>query len=62
MTNDFPPPKAFRRSVKAEKDSKPHHISLTPKSAIAIQPPKKVRETSLPCGAQAESEHHDLGD
>ncbi|KAL9028464.1 MAG: hypothetical protein Q9196_003178 [Gyalolechia fulgens] len=30
----------FRRSVKS--DNKPHHISITPKSAIAIVPPKKV--------------------
>lgn len=34
--------KAIRRSLKGEKDSKPHHISITPKSAIAILPPKKV--------------------
>ncbi|KAJ5447922.1 Phox/Bem1p [Penicillium cf. griseofulvum] len=33
--------KAFRRSLKGEKDPK-HHISITPKSAIAILPPKKV--------------------
>lgn len=34
---------AIRRSIKGEKsDSKPHHISITPKSAIAILPPKKV--------------------
>ncbi|KAI4188049.1 MAG: hypothetical protein L6R41_002393 [Letrouitia leprolyta] len=33
----------FRRSVKSDKsDNKPHHISITPKSAIAIVPPKKV--------------------
>ncbi|KAL9017088.1 MAG: hypothetical protein Q9185_005548 [Variospora sp. 1 TL-2023] len=33
----------FRRSVKSEKpEPKPHHISLTPKSAVAIVPPKKV--------------------
>ncbi|OQE80778.1 hypothetical protein PENNAL_c0044G05279 [Penicillium nalgiovense] len=34
--------KAFRRSLKGEKDPKHHHISITPKSAIAILPPKKV--------------------
>ncbi|KAL2004054.1 hypothetical protein VTN02DRAFT_559 [Thermoascus thermophilus] len=34
--------KAIRRSLKGERDSKPHHISITPKSAIAILPPKKV--------------------
>ncbi|KAF9250987.1 hypothetical protein DTO013E5_7027 [Penicillium roqueforti] len=28
--------------MKGEKDPKPHHISITPKSAIAILPPKKV--------------------
>ncbi|KAL4812650.1 hypothetical protein BDW67DRAFT_120942 [Aspergillus spinulosporus] len=36
--------KALRRSLKGEKDSKPHHhhLSITPKSAVAILPPKKV--------------------
>ncbi|CAG8908926.1 unnamed protein product [Penicillium egyptiacum] len=34
--------KAFRRSLKGEKDPKHHHTSITPKSAIAILPPKKV--------------------
>ncbi|CAG8948581.1 unnamed protein product [Penicillium salamii] len=34
--------KAIRRSLKGEKDPKHHHISITPKSAIAILPPKKV--------------------
>ncbi|PGG99254.1 hypothetical protein AJ79_08617 [Helicocarpus griseus UAMH5409] len=34
--------KAIRRSLKGEKDPKPQHISITPKSAIAILPPKKV--------------------
>ncbi|KAJ5942734.1 hypothetical protein N7516_002902 [Penicillium verrucosum] len=38
--------KAFRRSLKGDKDPKHHHISITPKSAIAILPPKKVR---VPC-------------
>ncbi|CAL8581010.1 bud emergence protein 1 [Xanthoria parietina] len=33
----------FRRSVKGDKsENKPHHISITPKSAIAIVPPKRV--------------------
>ncbi|KAF2805645.1 scaffold protein Scd2 [Mytilinidion resinicola] len=33
----------FRRSMKGDKaDSKPHHISIPPKDAIAIVPPKKV--------------------
>lgn len=36
----------FRRSVKADKsDSNFHHISITPKSATAIVPPKKVGGT-----------------
>ncbi|KAI9732541.1 MAG: bud emergence protein 1 [Cirrosporium novae-zelandiae] len=35
--------KAIRRSMKGERaDSRMHHISITPKSAIAIVPPKKV--------------------
>ena len=35
--------KAIRRSIKGEKDTRQvHHNSLTPKSAIAIVPPKKV--------------------
>ncbi|OJD10736.1 hypothetical protein ACJ73_09712, partial [Blastomyces percursus] len=33
---------AIRRSLKGEKEPKPQHISITPKSAIAILPPKKV--------------------
>lgn len=33
--------KALRRSIKGEKENKPH-ISIAPKSAVAIQPPKKV--------------------
>lgn len=41
---------AIRRSLKGDKDPRPHHqshhhsphLSLTPKSAIAILPPKKV--------------------
>jgi hypothetical protein len=28
--------------LKGEKDPKHHHISITPKSALAILPPKKV--------------------
>ncbi|ORY03684.1 hypothetical protein BCR34DRAFT_634876 [Clohesyomyces aquaticus] len=32
----------FRRSMKGEKDTRPHHISIPPKDAIAIVPPKKV--------------------
>jgi bud emergence protein 1 len=34
--------KAIRRSLKGDKEPKPQHISITPKSAIAIVPPKKV--------------------
>ncbi|KAL6703858.1 bud emergence protein 1 [Coniothyrium glycines] len=32
----------FRRSIKGEKDSRPHHVSIPAKDAIAIVPPKKV--------------------
>ncbi len=38
---------AIRRSIKGEKDTRPLHNSIGPKSAIAIQPPKKV--CSLAC-------------
>lgn len=31
---------AIRRSIKGERD--PKHLSVTPKSALAILPPKKV--------------------
>ena len=34
--------KALRRSIKGEKEKTPH-ISIAPKSAVAIVPPKKVR-------------------
>ncbi|MCJ1249146.1 bud emergence protein 1 [Trapelia coarctata] len=35
--------KAIRRSIKGEKgETRPHHISITQKSALAILPPKKV--------------------
>lgn len=34
--------KALRRSIKGEKDSKVQHISIAPKAAISIVPPKKV--------------------
>lgn len=36
---------ALRRSLKNDKE-KVNHISITPKSAIAIVPPKKVRDCS----------------
>jgi len=42
--------KALRRSIKGDKENKPH-ISIAPKSAVAIVPPKKVRldsEHSIP--------------
>lgn len=38
---------ALRRSIKGEKE-KPQ-ISITPKSAIAIVPPKKVGSSPHPC-------------
>jgi hypothetical protein len=34
--------------MKGEKDTRPHHISIPPKDAIAIVPPKKVRLCPLP--------------
>lgn len=35
---------ALRRSIKGDKkDLAHHHVSITPKSAVAIVPPKKVR-------------------
>ena len=41
-------PQALRRSIKGDKsDSKVSHISITPKSALAIQPPKKVCSSSM---------------
>lgn len=43
--------KALRRSIKGEKENKPH-ISIAPKSAVAIQPPKKVRLLSA-CSAHS---------
>lgn len=38
---------ALRRSIKGEKDAKPH-VSIAPKSALAIVPPKKVRHRNQP--------------
>ncbi|EGE09615.1 hypothetical protein TEQG_08555 [Trichophyton equinum CBS 127.97] len=37
--------KAIRRSLKGDKEKSQHHqhVSITPKSALAILPPKKVR-------------------
>jgi len=40
--------KAIRRSLKGDKEPKPQHISITPKSAIAILPPKKVSRCATP--------------
>lgn len=37
--------KALRRSIKGEKEGKIQHVSIAPKSALAIVPPKKVRQT-----------------
>lgn len=34
--------KALRRSIKGEKETKQPHITIAPKSAVAIVPPKKV--------------------
>ncbi|CAN8102904.1 unnamed protein product [Discula destructiva] len=34
--------KALRRSIKGEKEGKLQHVSIAPKSALAIVPPKKV--------------------
>jgi bud emergence protein 1 len=44
--------KALRRSIKGEKDGKPH-VAIAPKSAVAIVPPKKVRYYSPPGPAHA---------
>ncbi|KKY13135.1 putative protein kinase activator [Diplodia seriata] len=48
----------FRRSLKSDKaDSKPHHISIPPKDAIAIVPPKKVIKALYDYSAP-DSEHY----
>lgn len=39
--------KALRRSIKGEKEGKIQHVSIAPKSALAIVPPKKVRQNSF---------------
>lgn len=41
--------KALRRSIKGEKEGKPQHVSIAPKSALAIVPPKKVRHSAMQC-------------
>lgn len=49
--------KALRRSMKGEKDaSKPPHLSITPKSAVAIVPPKKVIRALYDYEAQSNME------
>lgn len=40
--------KALRRSIKGEKEGKAH-VSIAPKSALAIVPPKKVRSLIASC-------------
>jgi len=42
LTTVYKLKQALRRSIKGEKESKPH-ITIAPKSAVAIVPPKKVR-------------------
>lgn len=43
LTSVYKLKQALRRSIKGEKENKPH-LSIAPKSAIAIIPPKKVRQ------------------
>lgn len=45
---------ALRRSIKGEKDAKPH-MSIAPKSALAIVPPKKVCVAAHESGSQEPS-------
>lgn len=47
--------KALRRSIKGEKENKPH-ISIAPKSAVAIVPPKKVIRALYDYEAQSAQE------
>jgi hypothetical protein len=42
LTSVYKLKQALRRSIKGEKESKPH-VTIAPKSAVAIVPPKKVR-------------------
>jgi len=47
--------------MKGEKDSRPHHISIPPKDAIAIVPPKKVSRafpSAYPAAQAAPTWHH----
>lgn len=48
--------KALRRSIKGEKDQKAPHISIAPKSAVAIVPPKKVIRALYDYEAQSTQE------
>ncbi|KAF4632211.1 hypothetical protein G7Y89_g5912 [Cudoniella acicularis] len=48
--------KALRRSIKGEKDSKVQHISIAPKAAISIIPPKKVIRALYDYEAQSSQE------
>jgi bud emergence protein 1 len=48
--------KALRRSIKGEKEGPRPQISIAPKSAVAIQPPKKVIKALYDYGAQSEQE------
>ncbi|CAG8962324.1 hypothetical protein HYFRA_00005379 [Hymenoscyphus fraxineus] len=48
--------KALRRSIKGEKDNRPHHISIAPKSAVSIEPPKKVIRAIYDYEAQSSQE------
>ncbi|TVY19470.1 Protein scd2/ral3 [Lachnellula arida] len=48
--------KALRRSIKGDKDSKGQHISIAPKSAISIVPPKKVIRALYDYEAQSNQE------
>lgn len=47
LTSVYKLKQALRRSIKGDKDMKPH-VSIAPKSAVAIVPPKKVRLTAVP--------------
>ncbi|KAH6676363.1 protein kinase-like protein activator Bem1 [Halenospora varia] len=48
--------KALRRSIKGEKDSKVQHISIAPKAAVSIVPPKKVIRALYDYEAQSNQE------
>ncbi|EPE24376.1 PX [Glarea lozoyensis ATCC 20868] len=48
--------KALRRSIKGEKENKAQHISIAPKQAISIVPPKKVIRALYDYEAQSNQE------